>query len=63
MPGTCPAANSELPCQPLNLAACPNAENLADHLLAISVTTRTTDTRIASMAAVITREGARWGAC
>jgi perosamine synthetase len=50
-------------CRTLNLAACPNAEDLADHLLAIPVTVRTTDAQITGMAAVITREGARWGAC
>ena len=48
-------------CQILHLAACPRAEDLADRLLAVPVTACTTDEQIAAMAAIITREGRRWG--
>jgi perosamine synthetase len=57
------AASAAPACRSLNLAACPHAEDLADHLLAVPVTARISDAQIAGMASVITREGARWGTC
>jgi len=57
------AASAAPACRSLNLAACPHAEDLADHLLAIPVTARTTEAQIADMASVVAREGARWRAC
>jgi perosamine synthetase len=57
------AASAAPACRSLNLAACPHAEDLADHLLAIPVTARTSDAQIADMASVVAREGARWRAC
>jgi perosamine synthetase len=57
------AASAAPACRSLNLAACPHAEDLADHLLAVPVTARTGDAQIAGMASVVAREGARWGAC
>jgi perosamine synthetase len=57
------AASAAPACRPLDLAACPHAEDLADHLLAIPLTSRTSDARIADMASIIIREGARWGTC
>lgn len=54
------ALSTDPACQSLHLALCPRAEELASRLLAVPVTTRTTDEQIAAMAATITREARRW---
>jgi perosamine synthetase len=54
------AASADRACTGLGLTACPRAEALADSLLAVPVTSRTTDAQITQMAGVITVEARRW---
>jgi perosamine synthetase len=54
------AASADPACKHLGLTACPRAVELADSLLAVPVTSRTTDAQITQTARVITEEARRW---
>jgi dTDP-4-amino-4,6-dideoxygalactose transaminase len=54
------ALSADPACRSLHLTPCPRAEELTSRLLAVPVTSRTTDGQIAAMAATIAREARRW---